>query len=57
MAWWERQRHTRASVPCRASLSLSRTSLCSRAAFSASRADTSSFLSPETFSSSCSRRP
>ena len=48
---------TRARALCRPSLSLSRTSLCSRAEFSASWADTSSFLSPETFSSRCSRRP
>lgn len=49
--------HTRARAPRRPSLSLSRTSLCSCAVFSASRADNSSFLSQETFSSSCSRRP
>lgn len=48
---------TRARAPCRPSLSLSRMSLCSRAESSASWADTSSVLSPETVPSSCSRRP
>lgn len=48
---------TRARALCRASLSLSRTSLCSWAVLSVSRADTSSFLSLETFSSSSTKRP
>ena len=48
---------TRARALCRPALSLSRMSLCSRAESSASWADTSSILSPETVPSSCSRRP
>lgn len=48
---------TRARALRRPSLSLSTTSLCSWAKCSASWADTSSLLSPEIFSSSCSRRP
>lgn len=58
--WWERgamgMEGTRARALCRVSFSLSRMSLCSWTEFSASRADISSFLSLETFSSSCSTR-
>lgn len=49
--------HTRARAPRRLSLSVSTMSLCSCVELSASRAVASSFLNPETFSSSCSRRP
>lgn len=49
--------HTWARAPRRPSFSVSKMSLCNCIELSASRDVASSFLSPETFSSSCSRRP
>lgn len=49
--------HTWARAPCKLSFSVSKMSLCSCIELSASRDVASSFLSPETFSSSCSTRP